>query len=515
MKDLLIPWIRSSLVKKKKGLLWCIGLTILGLRFFCVSYGYDGLPLIASSDEAHINDVAWSYVHQGTFGTSAFKGLKELEGHYGYHPPAYILSQALWFKLFGLSIETLRGSSLFFYWLNVLILLLFGMLFRRVGVLERKTWYLFCAVMVLVPFNLSYIRQGRPEWFGMFWGSLGLFASFSWHLERQKLTRLTVAALFLGVAMSTHWALWHYEIFFLGLLVYYYRRGWLKTLPVLSIAALPFFVVVIFWLSVHRTYSFEAVRNLICVIKLGQQGSLDLFEPLRLLMTGQTKQFIFKAGDLYAVLLLSCGVIFSRAILDISKKFYYGQAYVLNEKVLIAAACCALNISYLNLTGNSGYNRYLPLSAVQIGALFYFCPKQQRVRRAFFMLVVFFVLSGMISQIAFALKFHHERHDRAPDRFLEKVFPLLSERPRVLADSALWFTLRRLEYPFRMYALGEIIDQKNWLSADCLDGYDLVIVQKNSPIAQYFTPDIWEVRTLSFKFQEFLLVLRKSFFVTP
>lgn len=66
-------------------------------------------------DEAVLADIASNIVHENRVGTDLWQGLiPGIENHDLSYPPVFYLTDALWIKIFGLSIVNLRLLSVIF-----------------------------------------------------------------------------------------------------------------------------------------------------------------------------------------------------------------------------------------------------------------------------------------------------------------------------------------------------------------------------------------------------------------
>lgn len=119
-----------------------------------------GLWPIVNHDEVALNDAAWNWVSRGSIAMPLLEGKDpSYATDYLWHPPAHLLTMALAYRTFGLSIYVTRGESLLFAALSV------GLVFLVTRRLSGSTAAGAVAAFLLAahPLWLWIARSGRMD----------------------------------------------------------------------------------------------------------------------------------------------------------------------------------------------------------------------------------------------------------------------------------------------------------------------------------------------------------------
>lgn len=204
-------------------------------------------------DEAIWADIANNILNEGRLGTDLLSGtFPGIEKCACWYPSLFFYTIAGWFKLFGLSIVSLRLLSVFFSILFLIVFYLFSRLFTK------SKWVPLLVISLLI-IDLTFIRTarlGRPEIFVMFWGMLSLY--FFKKAEDSSLIKnsnifFTLSGISAGFAFLNHF----FGIFYLfGLIVYLLIKNRLKIFlsPKIYILGLSFLLPIIIWLILIYPY---------------------------------------------------------------------------------------------------------------------------------------------------------------------------------------------------------------------------------------------------------------------
>lgn len=163
-------------------------------------------------DESLHADIALNILKENRTGTYLWEGLVKSVTEIGFgYPPLYFYYVAIWFKIFGFSIEILRLSSVFLSVITIIIFYLYvNFIFRSANFLKNKLyhWYAILACsMLIIDFTFSRsAKLGRPEALVL---PLGLASVFLFQKSLQENTTrkallIFFSGLFLSMAFLNH-----------------------------------------------------------------------------------------------------------------------------------------------------------------------------------------------------------------------------------------------------------------------------------------------------------------------
>jgi len=194
-------------------------------------------------DEGWHGAPAWSLAVRGYMGTPCFveAGLKDIDRYTYWIMPIYPVAQAIWYRLFSFSLESMRALSIL---CGMLGLLAWTLVFRRLTG-DSFGALLFMALMACDYINQSDVGTGRPDAMA-FAFQAGAFAVYlHWRERNLRLAILFSQTLVVasglthpnGGMLSFLGALW---------LVFYFDRRRIRLAHV-AIAAIPYAVGALAW----------------------------------------------------------------------------------------------------------------------------------------------------------------------------------------------------------------------------------------------------------------------------
>jgi len=138
---------------------WIIAAVIL-LVYIALSAG-TAHALRPWVDEGWHGAPAWSLAFRGFMGTPSFveAGLKDIDRYTYWIMPIYPVMQAAWYRIFGFSLETMRGLSIL---CGLLALLFWAMAYYRLTA-DNLSTLLFMALMACDYVNMTGAGTGRPD----------------------------------------------------------------------------------------------------------------------------------------------------------------------------------------------------------------------------------------------------------------------------------------------------------------------------------------------------------------
>ncbi len=244
---------------------WLRVLLVMAVVFHLVLLwiGFDRIPLLPIvGDGALIQDAPLALAAGQGLVSPSFEGTLRFESLYAHHPPLYLFLQALLFKAFGLSVWTLRGSSLVFSTVAAILVLLSFRKMAGLGLLHPKLLAPLFLVALFEPLGWYLGRWERMDTLVQALGAgsyLLLLAAIGAHTSRRRWVFLLLSALCAGLALSTH-AGAAIVCVFLGILILGYRSrfGWSG---LLAWGAIPLLIAVALWGLAFRGESLDAFRQ--------------------------------------------------------------------------------------------------------------------------------------------------------------------------------------------------------------------------------------------------------------
>ncbi len=173
-------------------------LLILVLGTFLRVWHIDQIPSGIHADEADGGYTAYSLLETGLSPHGTFNPLALDDNNTGgVHAPLYTYSQALFVKFFGLNMFSVRGPSVVY---GSLTLILFFLVLRRLFKSEN-TALLGTFLLAVNPWAIHISRQGLGEAISLFWVMLG--ATLFLYSEK-KLYLMVLSAVAFGLALFSY-----------------------------------------------------------------------------------------------------------------------------------------------------------------------------------------------------------------------------------------------------------------------------------------------------------------------
>jgi len=220
---------------------WVIGAVIL-VAYIGLSTG-TAHALRPWIDEGWHGVPAWSLAFRGYMGTPCFveAGLKDIDRYTYWIMPIYPVIQALWYRLFSFSLESMRALSIL---CGLLGLLCWTHVFRRLTEDSRGA-LLFMALMACDYVNMTGAGTGRPDAMS-FMFQAGAFAAYLQWREKNLSLAILISQTLVAASGLTHpnggilsflGALW--------LLLYFDRK---RIRPIhFALAAIPYVIGAVGW----------------------------------------------------------------------------------------------------------------------------------------------------------------------------------------------------------------------------------------------------------------------------
>jgi len=202
-------------------------------------------------DEAIFADIARNIIIHGQQSTALWAGMIPGVEHFAsWYPPLFFNLLAIWFRLFGFSIEHQRSLSLLIACLFMVSFYTFSYAFAKMN-LTKKNFVniavMFTMISLAVDRNfLSSARINRPEVFLLLLLTICLFTFFKL-LSVNSPKKQSVLLLVIGLAMSlgilTHFI---YAIYLVTIVVFFWRFNLIKLLTRMSFL-IGFLVPILLW----------------------------------------------------------------------------------------------------------------------------------------------------------------------------------------------------------------------------------------------------------------------------
>jgi hypothetical protein len=200
-------------------LLWGSGL--LALHAFAMFYSYGSLPVApVFGDEIIINDPAIALSRgQGLKASSFTDSVFGIDKLYAHFPPIYIYAQSLIFRLFGVSVYSLRLTTTLMSIAAAAVFILLLQSLYKWRVVERRTALLLAALYTLNASTIVLHRVGRMESTIEFFCLCSLFCvltvifepakgdhdlGVTAHTNLKKIGLLLAGSLMAGFSLATH-----------------------------------------------------------------------------------------------------------------------------------------------------------------------------------------------------------------------------------------------------------------------------------------------------------------------
>ena len=463
-------------------------LSIIALLFVfnssAVWYGFDRLPLVATSDEVFTNDPAISLVRGYGFIAKSLSGTLNFENAFGHYPPVYPFFQALLFHIFGISPFTLRCTSIIFYIFSMAGITFIFFRLSQIGVFNIFSFFLIALLYLSNPTSFSLARHGHPDSMALFFGILTFILLLSKAGVTPRKKRWVLAAIMMGLSVSTHFQAVILWLIFVILLLFRFARRNLKF--ALFLTLLPLFILAGIWIAANTTKSYIAALQFyrISSLFLIKTGT----EIIRLLMWGDRgllgflTAFIRSGYWTFILLLFSWIVLLTRSILEIKRK---GLRGLLNNKWLIILFSINLVSSvFILFTNLSAYRlgTIFPIALAGVGVALPNMGFRSPAQKIIFGFIIFLVLCGLTINTIYILRVRAEWARRAPNRFFNFVrsLPL---KTKIATVFPLWFEFVRQGRSVQVIYLGPPIQYVDYYRKHpkYLDNFDILILFASEP----------------------------------
>lgn len=225
-------------------------------------------------DEAIWADIANNILKEGRLGTDLLSGtFPGIEKCACWYPSLFFYTIAGWFKLFGLSIISLRLLSVIFSILFLIVFYLFSKLFTK------SRWVPILTISLLI-IDLTFIRTARlsrPEIFIMFWGMLSFYlfkTAENYPSTKKGKLLIALSGISASFAVLNHF----FGIFyFFALITYLLIKDRLKVFlsPGIYLLSFSFLLPVIIWLILIHPY-WDILREQLTLV-MTRKGSSQIW----------------------------------------------------------------------------------------------------------------------------------------------------------------------------------------------------------------------------------------------
>lgn len=171
-------------------------------------------------DEVYLADVSGNILNYGEIKTNLWGDIfakAEVEKHFYWYPPVYLVTLASWFKLFGFSVVAQRYLSILTG--GLFITLIYFLVIKELNIknISLKFILVFLALTALIIDNnfLKAVRIGRPDILVLLLGTFSIFLYQSFK-SRTKDFQYAILGLICGITALVHFI---GAIFFMAILI--------------------------------------------------------------------------------------------------------------------------------------------------------------------------------------------------------------------------------------------------------------------------------------------------------
>jgi len=468
-----------------------LSIALFFVHAFLLLIGYQCLPLVpALDDEVILSDPAVSLIQSGHYACDSFApNFYHLDQFFGHHPPLAMLLQALFMKIFGLTIFALRGSSILAAacW-QIFASLLSIELFKQRLISYRAT-LASIAIFSLEPSSIMFARRGRMESLGELMTTICIWLLIREYGKLRNSTLvLNLAGIAVGLALSTHFAAVLMMPFFVSML-FIACKGKLKRMfmPLLLSGLTPLTL----WTATLREHTLDGFKQMSALFREAPGPLLRDWHSY--VSQEQPVRSLFNLGSTMMVLLLLSCVVFLYRTITLQRTDGW-KTLALTSKGQLALACtlsagvvflCPLFIMPFNPT-----RLLLAAPLIVIGIGFFFslldgCETNPQIAQSqggstrivgAFSLVMGLILITLTSYFA---RLPKDWRENDPKNF-DAIAKSIPASDRVFAPSRLWWA-------FRSERRNVIVNYRltlrpYWLeNPSYLDGFDTIITLDDDP----------------------------------
>jgi 4-amino-4-deoxy-L-arabinose transferase-like glycosyltransferase len=456
-----------------------VGVVIaLTIRTFLCFYGFDRRPLVTGPDEAVLQDAALSWARGTGYRLASLEGLGLAET-FAHHPPLYLMAQAAVYQLTGFSVEAMRLPGII---CGIVALLLFaGMLARwfHGGVISGPAVAIAGALILADPLILVVSRVARMEPMGMMFGMAAMFCVAGRRtLVVEDFKRWIAGALFIGLALATHFSTATYFVAFLGASLAVVPRFSVPKL--LSLAALPVLVLASIWFCTYGGKSLEAVHELIRTADSVTAGSRPHegapptlgFEYVWRAVTARDFDSVKRVGGTAYAVLWICWLTVLAAAVAARRRYREpgGKLLLVLAGVTVIQIAIAWKLSLYMVR----VALYAPLAALALALAWGNLPRW--ARRTGAGLAAIFVAFQLALVTGYYLRLARGWDAWSPSRF-DSLVASIPPDARVVSSFELWHTFMAAGRPVRITDFSLRPDQLYWeANPGALATYDVAIL---------------------------------------
>lgn len=458
------------------------------LRIFLLWLGYDRLPYFPTvGDEVIINDAAISLSRGEGFVAKSFKDdWLGLDKFYGHYPPVFLVFQSIIFRIFGISVFTLRFLNIFSHILSLFLLIYLFARLKFFKIIDNFAFFTISCLMLFEPVSLALARLARMDMLAVFFGVISLLILFSSSsLDKFSGWRWIISSVFIGLALSVHTESIIFWSVLVIMVIFNFRKfkWWFATLLIF----LPGILFTAIWILTYRENSVFALMQMKKIASIAWGGfSLQYF--LRMFFPRVPGGFFHNGGTALLLIFFSWLAISLRTLSDLRiwQRRLWDQARLWIYITMLYSISHLIILQFLSpQVGETRTCVVLPLALFTLGIAI--SHLSFRVRNLLIPLVFIFMLFELACVTFYFSRLYAEYADRDPNRF-DSVVNSLPPAKKVAAESYLWFSFIKRNYPVRVLddcvrPSGWRENDKYWLNnPETLNKFDIVILSLSNPL---------------------------------
>jgi hypothetical protein len=220
---------------------------LVALIFIFTTYIYLNSQLLLLSppvwpDEAEYADAAINILEKGRLYSSIWQDIGNYQKGVFWYPPLLFYNFAFLFKVFGFSIYTIRYTS---FILGGIFLILFY-IFTQKFVNKSSLFSIVPLLLIILDQSiLDKTRIGRPEIYILVF----TFSSFLIILRSKKVWSYTIAGLFSGLAIITHYG-GIISLLIVILYIFFTHKNKKEALLNMALFGIPILLCIIWWMNI-------------------------------------------------------------------------------------------------------------------------------------------------------------------------------------------------------------------------------------------------------------------------
>jgi 4-amino-4-deoxy-L-arabinose transferase-like glycosyltransferase len=467
-------------------LLW--GSCLLALHIFAMFYSYGSLPVApVFGDEIIINDPAIALSRgQGLRASSFTDSVFGIDKLYAHFPPIYIYVQSLIFRLFGVSVYSLRLTTTLMSIAAAAVFILLLQSLCKWRVVERRTALLLAALYTLNASTIVLHRVGRMESTIEFFCLCSLFCVLTVIFgpvegNLKKIGLLLVGSLMAGFSLATHpESISAILPIALLLLIAVPVR---MTVRAASLATL-WLTPIAIWLLTYRSRWSDALQQMSTIAKAGNTPPPSVFRfGLGLLHTARSNQhnamfftlFYLSFIAMLMVLVRSSSAIWLHVKQPANLRSHSSASIATHTAFTLAIPLTLVLLLWFLPASVMRYEVMYPVYLIGLALP----PPQTAARNALYstlrVLVAFVICLNLVASIVY-LNQNRPSVDFSPDRY-DAVVGCIPPGAHAAATPHLWLAFQKKNLPFTLL-YPDFDGLSNWRAEAMtpLDQFDVILM---------------------------------------